>query len=41
MILTLEDVAYSSEIPTQVSNAKFIFYKIYKVINLKLLRAYN
>jgi len=39
--LTLEDVEYSSEITTQISNAKLLLYKAYKVINPKLSRAYN
>jgi len=39
--LTLEDIAYSSEIPAQISNAKFLLYKTYKAINPKALRAYD
>lgn len=41
MIFTLDDVAYSSENPIQISNAKLLLYKTYKVINPKLSRAYN
>jgi len=38
MIFTLEDVAYSSEIPTQISNAKlllYFYYYSYIILNTK------